>query len=184
MVAGMIRRRWMRWGAVGAVAAVALTGCVGEEGPAPSTSTEPEPSLAGDALLSAGQAAYDGFLDELAAMYTEFDYDYTRLTPFASDRLATESVADMQATHEDGINLESTSTVAAAVLVESSDNEMDVCVDARGSRAYDIETGAEWEATGSQITAWRLELDATGSVVRIASRTPLYEESTICDSVQ
>lgn len=176
-------KRRMRWLA-GVAGLLALSGC-GADGHEMTPSPTPEPTLSDSELVEAGSEAYQAFLDELYAMYAEFDYDYTRLTPFASDSLATEAVAEIQMTHQSGINIDSTATVATATLRDAASASISVCVDARGTRAFDIESGVELEATGDQITAWTLVLEVSADLdVIVASRIPAYEELVTCDSLQ
>ncbi|WP_157674693.1 hypothetical protein [Agrococcus jejuensis] len=167
----MVRRRWMRWGAVGAAAAVALTGCVGEDEPAPSPSAaEPSPSLSNDELADTSLDAYQGFQDELNAMYQAFDSDYTRLLPWSGPELATDAVASMEQTHATGLNIDGAPAVVSAE-VESNDGDaasVIVCVDGSGVRVYDIESGVELEPSGdSPYSAWALAVvvEADGSVI-------------------
>lgn len=121
-------------------------------------------------------------------MYEAFDYDYTRLTPFVTDEIATQAVADMQDTHELGINFRGNRIAAAASVAtpqSGSSAEVDVCIDGRNSEAYDIESGAIWEATSSQINPWRLTITISnrGDVLVTGQAQIAPDSSDVCSSV-
>lgn len=141
MVAGMIRRRWMRWGAVGAVAAVALTGCVGEDEPTPSP-TAPSTSAATSEDLAAGaRTVYDGFRTAVDALYASPDPDYTTLSDWAVDEVATAEAAAAQDLLDSGITAGGSSTATAFELVEGSVSDssfaIGVCEDIGGTTFTD-----------------------------------------------
>lgn len=163
---------------------LALSGC-GADGHEMTPSPTPEPTLSDSELVEAGSEAYQAFLDELYAMYAEFDYDYTRLTPYVSQELATSAVSDMQRTHEEGLNIDGSPVVAHAQLITRGGHEaqMAVCIDGRGGRVYDVESGAVWAATASQINGWDLAVVLGGDGVTIDQREPLEENPAVCASV-
>ena len=165
---------------------LALTGCGNDAANLEEGTPSPDPSLAHDALAEGSRAAYQAFLDELYAMYAEFDYDYARLLPYASLELATSAVADMRATHDQGLNIDSSPIVAVARLHpgEEDATEVEVCVDSRGGRVFDVESGAEWDATGSQVNGWLLVVTVSGSDVSIEAREPMPVQADVCASLQ
>ncbi|WP_144720153.1 hypothetical protein [Agrococcus jejuensis] len=115
-------------------------------------------------------------------MYAEYDYDYTRLTPYVSSDVATQAVADMRDTHEMGVNFRGLSVIVETAFADDSATEVDVCVDSRGVEAFDVESGAIWEATSSQITPWRLstQVNARGEVIVTAQESLEAESSSVC----
>lgn len=130
MVAGMVRSRWMRWGTVCALALAALTGCSDGGETQPSTGTPAiEPTVSSEDLLEQAREVYDDFREAVDDLYASTDPDFTTLSPWATDEVATLEAASAQDLIDAGIQSTGSSTLTNFELQgEPSEESFEVAV--------------------------------------------------------
>lgn len=117
--------RW-RVAATAAMAVACLVGCTPEGDPAPSDppSESAEPTYSDEELLEQARETYEGYLAAFAEMVAADEVDYTVLTPYATEEVATNDAAQEMDLREGGVTTVGTMTLLSMDFENAGSDEV------------------------------------------------------------
>lgn len=145
-----MRARVLRAGLALLVAATLLVACVPDTNGPDNTATPtetPEPTPTDEELLAEAQTAYEGYLAATAEMFAAETVDYTILSPWASDTVATADAATETELRAQGIRTIGSLTLLTFELVEVTGPDEVVA-----AACVDITTMTFVDASGNDVS--------------------------------
>lgn len=124
-------------------AIVGLAGCAPEATePTPWPSASPAPSFSDEELLAQARETYEGYLAASEAVAQSQPFDYTALSPYANDVVATNDVAVLEGLADAGYYVRGSVQITSFSIsgtATSLDIQVSTCLDISAQRFVDAE---------------------------------------------